>query len=197
MEENNKNSVGKVILVLILLILFLVAGFFGGKYYASDKKVESKEVKEEKTEEKEQELDINSRLVQYLYNMVTADAEESCFTGWEYKSNISNSDREKDYIHDNSNTTDIDLILTGKNLNMMPKYNVDISQVPTISGKYKSKDYNSTSGASYYYTKKDVETVYKMIFGSDAKLDTSKPIIMTLFGIELEVFGSCNLVFLF
>lgn len=190
MEEKKKNSVGKIILIIILLILFLTGGFFGGKYYTENKKVDSKEEKAEEKEVKTKDLDINSRLVQFLYNMVTADTDVNCFTGWEYETSLGLQNRKHNYIHDNSKTTNIDLIITGENLGNMPKYNINVEDVPTISGRNKSS--YSSGSASYYYTKKDVEKVYKLIFGKDAKLDTSKEIMMDLFGTEVLYYDSAT-----
>lgn len=196
MEEKNKSSVGKVILVILLLILFLVGGFFGGKYYTESKKEETKETKEEKEVEKEEELDINSRLVRYLYNMVTYDAKESCFNDWEYRAstNIDPKSRtDGNYKYDSSKQGDVEMNLVGRNISRnQAEYEFSLENIPKVEGRLKSEinSDGSESGTTFSYSKDYVETVYKSIFGAESKIDTSLPIKLDLFGAEELHFDS-------
>ena len=187
MEEKKKNSVGKIVLIIILLILFLTGGFFGGKYYAESKKVDSKEVKEEKEVEGEEKLDINSRLVQYLYNMVSYDSEISCFTDWEYR-------RNENFIHDDNKTVEINLNILAKNIsNLKAKY-IEKGKVPKVEGK----SLPANSGYIKCYTKEYIELVYKTIFGQDAKLDVSKAIPLDQHSIQELIYDSnTNMYYLY
>ncbi|MBQ3469118.1 MAG: hypothetical protein IJH18_03620 [Bacilli bacterium] len=191
MEEKKK---GKGLVVFVVILILIILGLVG--YILYDKgiilspKEEPKVEKEEVKKEEKEELDIDSRLVQYLYNMVTEDSNEGCIAGWEFWPAIeseTNKDGdevavEKNYIFSNEDYNLIDTNLLGRNLNSNEKYRIDSKDVPKIDGRYNydinayftEKDINYIS--TYYYTKRYVETVYKQVFGKQAKLDTSKSI---------------------
>ena len=190
MEEKKKGS--KVGLVIVLLLLFLVGGFVGGKYYYDTHNKcgvsDNTKADSDKGKTEEKELDINSRLVQFLYTEVTHDTETNCYAGWEFASSDNNEIiYTKDFVHNDSQTSDIDLKLLARNLNGEKNY-VPSSEAPTVSGRRNHQSRYDSSGeidlGATYYTRKYVEAQYKMLFGKDAKLDTSKPIQMDVFGIE-------------
>ena len=187
MEEKKNN---KIVVIIVLLILFLILGFFGGKYYCdTHNKCEASNVKNEESKTSTTEdLDINSRLIQYLYNEVTEDESESSNTGWEGASTENNEIvYTKDFIHNDSQTSDVDLRLLARNLDDVKNY-VPSSEAPTVNGRKNHASRYDSSGeidlGATYYTRKYVETQYKLLFGKDAKLDTSKPIQMDVFAIE-------------
>ena len=90
MNENKKGSVGKVIIVILLLMLFSVGGIIAGSYLTSHNmlnfiKTAKKIENNDKEKESEKELDLNSRLVKFLYNEVTEDElTPNWKAGWRY-----------------------------------------------------------------------------------------------------------------
>lgn len=175
MEKKNNGIVGKI-LVIILLIAALAGGFFIGKYYTEETKITADAPKKEAetTQEKDtqEEVDINSRLVRFLYNEVTADqAEPSHYFGWEFNNFQNNNPHDtSDFYVDKADEL-YKMIFVGRNLsdyNLKYAYNLNIPEKKNI-GYIKEND-------KRYYTKDYIEYVYKLLFGKDAKLDTSIPI---------------------
>lgn len=172
-KENNeiqKNKSNSIPIILIISILIILLGFgyaLGGTNIVI--KVH-KQNKEEKTEKKEtktiKDLDTKSRLVQYLYNEVTYDLEEpSCFKIWEYE----NKDEDK-----------VKMNILGKNINTRNGHRIMTTQIPA----YKDYGTGTVEGevVSYYFTLNEIERIYKMIYGKDAKIDTSKDITISKAG---------------
>ena len=187
MDEKKNN---KTLVIILLLILFLVCGFFGGKYYydTHNKCGVSANQSEESEDSNTEELSIDSRLVQYLYNKVTYDESESCYAGWEFATSDNNEiTYTKDFVHSDSQTSYIDLRLLARNLTGDKSYALS-SEAPTVNGRKNHMVRYDNGGevdlGATYYTRKYVEAQYKMLFGTAAKLDTSKPIQMDVFGIE-------------
>ena len=191
MKEKNKGS--KLAFVIVLLVLFLVGGFFGGKYYydTHNKCGVSDKTKETTNEEKEKELDINSRLVQFLYTEVTHDTERNCYAGWEF---YSNDEREKDYKFGDANSNEISMNILGQNIGGLVQEYVQSDQAPKVENRRNHKvsyhDGKEYDLGTYSYTKQQVESVYKRIFGSEVKLDTSLTIPLDIFHIEVLYYDS-------
>lgn len=165
--------------ILVLLLLLGTVGFvlYDKGIIPIDKK---EEVKEEKKIEKEEELDINSRLVQYLYNIVSYDIENDCFSGWMFGPNKmmgpSSEEKDKDYVFSGCDKTAMRIV--GHNLNNNLAKSGLASEAPTVSER-KNEAYSN--GMTYYYEKKYIENLYKEIFGATAELDTSIPISLDEF----------------
>ena len=177
--EKKKSSIGYII-VIILLIL----GFCG--YILVDQgiiKIDMFNKKGEVEVEEKEELDVNSRLVQSLYNSVSlSDGNDiSWYKFWFYSGSIQGSFELGDFISDEADELD-KMKIVGLNLKSSSrKYNLCDISIPSIldDGRYSSCEENTTQ---YSYSRSYVESVYKSIFGKNAKLDTSVLIWMDVYG---------------
>ena len=199
MEKGKKKNM-RLIVFLVLLIL-IILGLVG--YICYDKKLifnDNKAVSTSNKLEKEQNLDINSRLVQTLYNSVTS-RDEFCF-----KYSIYGKVQDDDYIVDEVSEKD-KMALVKHNLKNNYYETVsctDVNVPDTLSINVNGNDINYYSSCSVdpnadqstpieqrfiekEYSKEYVETIYKSLFGKDAKLDTNVPI--TSYGPEVYVYN--------
>lgn len=159
MEEKKKSKTG---LVFILILLALIVGLCGGYYITSNGYLDLNKKEEQsipvKTET--EELNLDSRLVKYLYNLVTEDTEESWLADWRL-GGIKEEEVIQTYNYEK--TDNIAMRIVGKNLK-----SEDIYEYYDDNGNSKGK----------VCDKEAVEKVYKEIFGKDAVLDTSVDIQM-------------------
>lgn len=193
MEKNKKKK--NVLIIFLILLILLVLGLVGYICYDknlifNDNKAVSTSNKLGNKLEKEQKLDINSRLVQTLYNSVTP-SDHSCF-----RYSIYGMVQDNDYIA--AEVPELDkMTLVANNL----KYDyyetvscTDVNVPDVLSINVNGTNVNYYSGCSAnnpdnyqknsieqrfiekMYSKKYIETIYKNLFGKDAKLDTSVPI---------------------
>ena len=183
MEEKKK---GKGSLIVIILLVIVILGLVGYICYdkgvilkTNTKEVEDKNVKKDSNEEKEENLDINSRLVQSLYNKVAINDE--CLSGYLYEDNETIT---LDNIETHTKSR-----LIGRNLGLKDRKYINCSSLGSAVPESKDNDYISICSLNqkynsydneYAYDKNYVEYVYKSIFGTNAKLDTS---------IAIEVLG--------
>ena len=189
MEKGKKKNM-RLIVFLVLLIL-IILGLVG--YICYDKKLIFNDNKAASTSnklEKEQNLNINSRLVQTLYNSVTS-RNEFCS-----KYSIYGKVQDDDYIVDEVSEKD-KMVLVKHNLKNNYYETVsctDVNVPDTLSINVNGTDINYYSSCSVNnpnadqstpieqrfiekeYSKEYVETIYKSLFGKDAKLDTNVPI---------------------
>lgn len=188
MEKNR--STGKTVAIIILIVLLLGAVSYIGydKFLVNEKSVSSNEKKSENS--KEVELDIDSRLVKSLYNKVStgesSKEEANCnynyMYGYDYDSNSykdfyvdkATEEQKMEILSLQLNREGAGLLFCGDGLSIPDKMNDYPSKC--IYDKIVNKNENSFE---YYYNKKDIETLYKDLYGKDAKLDTSKPIYVT------------------
>lgn len=163
-SEKKENKTFHIVLVTSLVALLLVS-FIGFGYGLGAVKIVDimqqhliayeKENGGEKTD-KEGKLDINSRTVQYLYNEVTY-----------------NMDKSKDlWQYDDKNEDVVALNVVGMNLNDR-KARLSENDAPAYEGYEAGL---SQGELSKYFTKAEVESVLKIVYGKDAVLDTSKDI---------------------
>lgn len=188
MEKKNNNIIVVILSVVVLVLFFL----FGG-YVLVDQGVIKLNFGKGQIEEKneKEELDINSRLVQNLYDSVTVDGVLSSVSYWVYSDSLpgpGSYDFKNFYAE--SASEQIKMNIVGMNLleskqkfancssvNIPKENSFGISAcyantMPGYEGLYISKSYDR----SY------IERVYKNIFGKDEKLDTSIDIPMNFFG---------------
>lgn len=176
MEEKKK---GKGLICLVIILILMVLGL--GGYILYDKGIILKEKEEPKVEKKEvkketkEELDIDSRLVQHLYSMVSQDFENNignALFNWEFNINNTNAASDSDeYTYNGKNGL---VSLVARNLSDEYTINIDEKEMPKVKGKDRMRFENM----HYFYSKGYIENIYKQIFGDDAKLDTSKEIPM-------------------
>ena len=193
MEQSKKKNKGLIVfLVLLILIILGLVGYicYDKKLIFNDNKAVSTSNKLGNKLEKEQNLDINSRLVQTLYNSVTS-RNEFCS-----KYSIYGTVKENDYIVDEVSEKD-KMALVQHNLKnnyyeTISCTDVNVPDVLSINVNGTNIDYYSGCSANNpdnyertlieqrfiekRYSKKYVESIYKSLFGKDAKLDTSVPI---------------------
>lgn len=188
MEKNR--STGKTVAIIILAVLLLGAVSYIGydKFLVNEKSVSSNEKKSENN--KEVELDIDSRLVKSLYNKVStgesSKEESTCNYNYMYEYDY-DSNSYKDFYVDKAteeqkmlilslqlNREGTGLLFCGDGLSIPDKMNGYHSKCSY--DKIVNKNENSFE---YYYNKKDIETLYKDLYGKDAKLNTSQPIYVT------------------
>lgn len=211
MEKEKNKSTGKIVVIIILVVL--VIGLVGYICYdkfiiksnnSTDKQSVSSKVKKEN---KDEELDINSRLVQTLYNKVSGEnttPNYSLFWKDEQKDLTTSSIEEqfpKDYyVKDASELSKMAyvgynlseakkelIVCTGTDLpqNTVSK-NINGSSITLHSGC--DKTYNSNATTTYSYSKNEIERIYKDLYGNDAVFDTSIVIPLNQYHIENYVY---------
>lgn len=123
--EKRKNGSGsKFILVLLLLVLFLVCGFFAGYYVTENNLInltffgKKDNSSNDNSKNKIEKIDINSRLVQFLYNEVADEFESPfCYAGWRFGS-ISGDVYSYFEDYNYSKTDEIALNILGKTISI-------------------------------------------------------------------------------
>ena len=197
--EKEKKSKGSLVVIIILIILLLGACAYIGydKFFVKkDNQVNNNH--ENKGVEK---LDVNSRLVQSLYNKVSTGLigkSSSCYVNYMY----GHGDNDNSFYSDKADEQQ-KMKLVGNLLSESFKsleYDGDSNLIPdTINTTSDYLEYNSIYAMNrkynenkeeIFYTKDYVEMIYKSIFGKDAKLDTSVPIIMSFYNGELYYYVS-------
>ena len=175
--EANGSSNSKLYLVAILLVVVFAV------YIAYQKGLILKPKQEENTNNVETEqkkasksLSADSRLVTFLYNEVTYDV-NSCYGMWEYTGGAKN---QNEFIADGGNEI-IKMRLVGRLLADGNARDVDISKVPKKEDYFKVPP-ESTSETSHYYSFDYVQSIYKQLFGSGARVDKNV-------GIQMDVAG--------
>ena len=184
MEENKKSKKGLVVVIVLLILIIL--GLVG--YICYDKglifKTEKEVVKKEK-KVKERELSVDSTLVQTLYNEVTTGQTEGWYVFWMY-GNLNNGDDTKDFFSDKADEN-IKMQIVAHNIDKSKLvYDVDCAGLPNEVNDVGMNvcRWNSlvgTNDSETHFTKKYIESIYKKIYGSDAKLDTSAPVYMDVY----------------
>ena len=178
-EIKEKKSNGSKVVIFILVVLLLGAC----TYIAYDKLMVKEDILNNNVQEnkkiKEENLDVNSRLVMDLYLSVTSN-DDSVFKYWMYDTDNFNVDNA---------TEESKLKIVGINLNETKStlYSCDDSSIPErLNDNYinvcvANKEWQANYSA-IAYNKKYVESLYKKIYGNDAKLDTSVDIYSTSLG---------------
>ena len=176
-EQKKENRTFHVILVTSLTALLLVSfiGFgygLGAIRIVDDMQQHIARFEKENTGDNDGtgKLDIKSRTVQYLYNEVAFDMDKSKEM-WQY---------------DDKNEDVVALNVVGMNLNASKAHYVD-GDTPA----YEGYENGLVQGeVSKYFTKDEVESVYKIVYGKDAVLDTTKDINVEKDGISVYHFDS-------
>ena len=188
-KKAKKNNKGIVILsVLLILVILLFAGYVlvDREIISFEKNANNSDVVEK---EEKIELDINSRLVQSLYDSVTVDG-DGWFKYWVYSDSRDTSSFDDFYVE--SASEQIKMNIVGMNLAESKRkyFNCSSVNIPKENSFGVSVCYaNTMPGYEGIYTPRSydreyVEGVYKEIFGKDAKLDTSADIPVNYFGSE-------------
>ena len=199
MEEKRK---GKGLVVLVILLVVVILGLVGyicydkGIILSKKSQVENKNEKVVNTE-KEEELDINSRLVQSLYNKVKPAGTEGTWDyGWNYYTEDKRNKLPEEIKNFNADDGNENIKMQIVSQNLLPSekheyYSCDDENAKKIpaTNNYEldsiCKTNNSLYGTNlYYYNRKYIEMVYKDIFGNDEELDTSVELPMDVFGIN-------------
>lgn len=175
--EKKKSSIGYIIVIILLILGFGGYILFDQGLIKLDAFNKKSEVKEEA---KKEELDVNSRLVQSLYNMVTDSDDSYSYTKyWVYSDRGEDQGKIKDFFVDKA-SEEMKMNIVGLNLSESDKNTElcsDISIPAKKDGRYSLCElhrlYDSGMSRETYYTRSYIETLYKTIFGKDAKLDTS------------------------
>lgn len=189
MKEKKNGVLFGTIFVIILLILFMLGGFFVGKNISTNKINQNTGNEstggDTNTSETEKELDIHSRLVQFLYNEVTYDqVEPSWIFGWEFNNLHDNNRRNTDNFYADKADEIYKMVFVGRNLSdAEKKYSYGMNVPASEYGHVDSND-------QVYYTKEYIETVYQTIFGKDAKLNTSIPIHIGIYATETYAYDA-------
>lgn len=190
-KEKNSNS-SKFIIIALVIILLVLCG-----YIAYDKLV----VKESNTsigfadknsktaKSKEESLDVNSRLIQSLYNKVSTGEQKKEDASCNFNYIYNDTDFDVDKTSEQEKMKIVGKLLTNDKRKI---YSNDETLIPDIiagNDSFQSilsvnKKYGS-SNTEYYYDKTYIENVYKEVYGTDAKLDTNAPIQIAPIAVEL------------
>ena len=179
MEKKN-NKIGQIIIIIILLIVGCFGGFYIGKKYSSITINNNKEKTanvNNTSNKQEKELDISSKLVQFLYNEVSENVEKETWSfGWRFSyENL--SEIEKDFIVSERSEKE-KMVLVGQIL----RKTGDVVMTEDMPENAKAGHKPSTLG--YYYTRQYIENVYKTLYGETEKIDTSVIIPLDMYGGE-------------
>lgn len=191
--EKEKKSKGSLVVIIILIILLLGAcAYIGYDKFFVKKDNQVNNNNENKGVEK---LDVNSRLVQSLYNRVSTGLigkTSSCSLNYMYITGTGNG-MEVFYSDKASEQQKMKLVgnLLSESFRIFANEEETIPDTINVDdyGEYKNayvtnKELNSQYQETYY-TKEYVEAVYKSIYGKNAKLDISAPIVMDSYGGEI------------
>ena len=190
MEEKKQGKGLVVALVLFILTTLATCGYIVYDKVLTKDNV-SKEVNTKKEENKE--LDINSRLVQDLYNNVsTVEMNGTCRYGYYTTDNF--------YVKNNSEEDmNTKMHLLGRQLSREGMENIlpESQQIEKeIKEPHKAED--GTEIFMYYhlpnnwcngYRRDYIDKMYKKLFGKDAKLDTSLKIPMDTYNAEVYIYN--------
>lgn len=173
MKKKNNN----ILIVILILSLLITCSYiiYDKAFYEENKTTEKKTTQTENktTKKKEENLDVNSRLVQTLYNKVVENNNWSKY--WMYDSDTS------DYLVSKSDMK-TKMNLVSNNLNSQKIEVIECSDSIPNSIKINDRDYMSacyaisqgaTGYSPYAYDKSYIETIYKDLFGNETQLDTS------------------------
>lgn len=176
-----KGSFGYIFIIILLILMF-------GGYILYDQgiiKLDMFNKKEEVKEENKEELDVNSRVVQTLYNSVTLDSDNAdLYKYWIYADIRSSLSTEVEDFYADEASEEIKMNIVGQNLIEKRKRYVNCSTT-TIPDKndrgfslcYYEKNASDFGGRGfgqqYLFEREYIETIYKSIFGKDAEFDTS------------------------
>lgn len=188
MENKKQKSTGRTIVIIILVVLLICSlGYIAYDKYLYKLLKKDNNVTEEKTN-KEEKLDVNSRLVQNLYHKVSTgemskeDATSSF--NWIYSS-------ENFYVNKASQSEKMVLLNILLNSNKGKIYTGDNNLIPDtfnddqygfFESALSSKEFGMDET---YYNRKYIELLYKDLYGSEAQLDTSASILTSNIGITL------------
>ncbi len=207
MEKGKKKSTGKTVTIVILIILLFGSfGYIGyDKFYVKENSSTTSK-KEELSKEKEEKLDIHSRLVQTLYKKVSSENMENpnYYLFWkDYgKFDAYKGELPTDYLVNNS-TELSKMAYVGYNLNSAKR---DIVECSSLTSTRITKIINGNELAmhsecdqefysdnvptiTYAFSKNEVERVYKDLFGEENPLDTSIIISMDAFNAENYIYN--------
>lgn len=154
--------------VILLCGATCAGGFFAGQYLNKSAVESTTNLDSEKTETAtEEELDINSPLVKLLYKEVSVEDSDN----WLYRDYVSQG--EEDFYASKA-PEKIKLQLIGNILNNQKGDLITTN----ICSKAQLKIGNYTRKCEYsnyesMYTKDFVESIYKLVYGKDANLDTT------------------------
>ncbi len=179
MEEKKNNKIGQIIIIIIFLVIGCFGGFYIGKNYSSTKITDNKEdtKKDNNTASEQEELDISSKIVQFLYNEVSENVENETWSfGWRF--NYKKTDEiENDFIVSERSEED-KMVLVGQIL----RKTGDVVLIDNMPENAKAGYKPSSIG--YFYTREYIESVYKTLYGEDKNIDTSIIIPLDLYGGE-------------
>ena len=180
MEEKKNNKIGQIIIIIIFLVIGCLGGFYIGKNYSSTKIIDNKEDSKKDnnmSNEQEEELDISSKLVQFLYNEVSKNVENETWSfGWRFNYKKT-GEIENDFIVSERSEED-KMVLVGQNL----KKTGDVVLIDNMPENAKAGYKPSSIG--YFYTREYVENLYKTLYGENESIDTSIIIPLDLYGGE-------------
>ena len=176
-EIKEKKSNGSKVVIFILVILLLGAC----AYIAYDKLMVKEDISNNNVQGnkkiKEENLDVNSRLIQSLYNKVSTGEQKkedaSCIFNYMYG--------DSDFYSEKA-TEEEKMRIVGRVLSPGKVYSGDESLIPDkidndtieiMSIIAYNKDNDKSIFTEKYYDRKYVENTYKELFGTDSKLDTS------------------------
>lgn len=201
MEKEKKSKWSLVVIIILIILLLGACAYIGYDKFFVKEKTNIGSVKNNKNSRKKENLDVNSRLVQSLYNKVSTGLigkSSSCYVNYMY----GHGDNDNSFYSDKADEQQ-KMRLVGNLLSESfesLEYDGDSNLIPdTINTTSDYLEYNSIYAMNrkynenkeeIFYTKDYVEMIYKSIFGKDAKLDTSVPIIMSFYSGELYYYVS-------
>ena len=207
MEEKKKGGFLKVLLVIILMIGCLVGGYFGGNYLVSNylpnnTKGSSNEVNEEKesqSKDKVEELEVNARLVQYLYNKVDSGNNSSWYKYWQYDDSHNNNKinpTDDFYVKDASDIVKLQILsLNLEESKRQYIYGDDLAKVPAESNglmnapTYANYVNNQSLASQYGYKSEYIDSLYKELYGSDLTPSRSVPVYTDVYKITAYIYN--------
>ena len=192
-QKVKKESSGLVVLVIILFLVILGLGFYicydKGIILSKNETKESGTTKKSSYKDSVESLDVNSRLVQYLYYNVSditfSHLKESYGRFWYLVDRTSNENYSfKDlYLDKASEIVKMQILSLSLDKSALSYVQCDTNvpanlQVNGFGEAYTlCNNERVTMGTEFGYSKEYIEQKYKELYGKDSKIDVSVPIV--------------------
>lgn len=196
MENKKQKSTGKTVAIIILVVLLICSlGYIAYDKFLYKLLKKDNNVTEEKTN-KEEKLDVNSRLVQNLYHKVStgemSKEDATCYFNYMYGTYTEEGYMLTDfYANQADETQKMQILALSLSSNEKKYYSGEESLIPDEIPGYGHKsilaanrEYNRNE-IQYYYNKSYIDRSYKELYGKNAQLNTSIPISVDQHGISL------------
>ena len=178
-EQDTKKKSNKGVILLIIFLILIILALVG--YICYDKGIifnntQEQEVEDNTQNNKTEELDINSRMIQELYHKVSTTSTGGCYANWmygesgEFDIETSSEITKMNIVGYNLSTAMRTIITCDENTNIPDTITNHFGATSqSICKMYQNDGLNP----EYAYSKAYIEYMYHNIFGDSKKFDSS------------------------